>query len=279
MVVATFQHIPPDMVGTTDILLLPYGEESTGLAAMDAVTRLNAPRRYVFVQAHRRHDRHLQLRLEQFGGRVLRFVEKRRVPVRVLMMPVPDHAVAPDITALRRKRSLIWHNSIRNGCIAELATALVARDTTFLHRIGCRDEDLRPLDYAAPRVVVVVESPEHGRRLWSLLPGWKVLDLMPRETGESQANKPRNTDPVIVTQVFAGTKPIRADIVIRATGTEFPVRVKGFPRRMNYMGANEALLIDFLDHADTGMELETRRRVAEYQRRGMMVIRPMRDQS
>jgi hypothetical protein len=276
LLVATFWHLPRDLAGKIDILLLPFGVESTGDEATNAVIGMKSPRQYAFFQPQRRLDHLVQLRLEQLAGRPIFLVRKRRVRVRVLMMPLPDHAIAAGINALDRKRSLIWHNSIRNKRIAEVASAVAARDIRALRRLGFRDEDMTVMHFRAPRIVILVETPEHGRKLLPLLPGWKMLDLMPKdETASPQ--KPTTREPVIVTAAFAATKPIRADVVIRATGTEFPMRVKGFPQIVNNRDENEALIIDLLDAMDAPAEIDTRRRVEEYQRRGMTVISIAKD--
>lgn len=178
--VGTFGSIPRDKAGTFDILLLPYAEEAVGNRAIDMVVRMQFRRIYAFIQPCRRPDQLIQIRLEQMAGPVIHRVQKPRVPVHVLMLPTLACTVGSAGTALERKRALYWHNDARNGHITAVAQAVVNADRAALKAVGFRNKDIRLLkDADTSKVVVLVESPEHGRELLARLPDWRMLDLVP----------------------------------------------------------------------------------------------------
>ena len=111
--------------------------------------------------------------------------------------------------------------------------------------------------------MIVVESPEHARKLQRLLPKWQVLDMM---SGKPSPNSdlPRR---IIATTSYVAAKGIRAQVWIRATGTPWPLRLKNFPPRSDtgYKGA--VLLVDIQDQMDAQATDDTERRIQEYQRR------------
>ena len=80
-----------------------------------------------------------------------------------------------------------------------------------------------------------------------------------------------NTGRIIVTTSYAATHGIRADVLVRASGTDSPLRVKGFPAPDIDKG-REPLLIDFDDSCQFLATEDTRRRLHDYRRRGMTVV-------
>jgi hypothetical protein len=75
----------------------------------------------------------------------------------------------------------------------------------------------------------------------------------------------------VVTAAYAAARGIRADVLVRATGTAWPLRVRGFPPRRRDGPGAEVLLVDFDDRFDPQAAGDATRRVEEYQRVGMMV--------
>jgi hypothetical protein len=271
--VATFQSVPRKMAGKFDILLLPHGEDSTGERAAEMVAQMGFRRRYAFVRPQRRADRLVQIWLEQMAGEVIHRLKWPRVPVRVLILRTPGCKVGSYKTPLERKRALYWHNEVRNKHVAAVADAVVSGDRMALQALGMRNRDIRSvLGCARNKVAVLAESPEHGRELLSLMPGWWMLDMVGDGGCKSDQDDGNDRLPAVVTAVYAAKKGTRADIVIRATGTEWALRMKGFPRKENKHTPGELLVIDFQDDFDTGASNDARRRVQEYQRQGMEVM-------
>src|SRR3954451_25174959 len=96
------------------------------------------------------------------------------------MLPTPACAVAGAAPALGRKRTLYWHNRVRNEYVAAVAKAVVEGERAALRQVGLRNRDGRLLkDVDRTKIAVLVETPEHARKLIPLLPGWKALDLVP----------------------------------------------------------------------------------------------------
>jgi hypothetical protein len=270
--VGTFANLSRYSVGGWDLVLLPYAEGSTGERAIELVTQAHSRRVYAFVQPQRRPDRLLQLRLEEMAGKVLFRSAKPRVPVRVVLVPCPPCAVAASTTALERKRAAYWHNQVRNRQVAAVATAAAAKDLVALRRFGLSVRDLHALvREEAPRAVIVVELPEHGRELRALLAGARLLHQVPQTAPAAPATrtgKGGRDRPTIVTAVHAATKRIQADVVLRATGTAWPLRVRGFPPRCEDQDGQAVVLIDLHDAFDAQAKADTRRRIEDYWQHG-----------
>ena len=126
-------------------MLLPYGAESTGGAAVGMVTRMDFPRIYACVPHNDPVDRLTRLRLEQIAGPVIRPLARPDVAVNVVMVPTTTGAVANARTALERKRALYWHNSLRNETVADVAKAVVAENWKAMRRYGV-GKRIRPGD-------------------------------------------------------------------------------------------------------------------------------------
>ena len=113
-------------------------------------------------------------RLEAVLGSVVYEVPDRRVKVRVGLVDGPKVPPALGPSALDRKRNAIWNHGERNRRIADVASSLAA-DHAITRDAG-----------KSGGVVVLVESPEHARRLKEFLPGWKIRsDRQPGSSRES----------------------------------------------------------------------------------------------
>ena len=176
LLVATFGSVPRDTAGRWDILLLPYGQESTGRGAIDMVTRMDCPRIYACVTPGPPADRLVRLRLEQIAGPVIGALDSSGAAVSVVVVPTTGGAVANARTALERKRELYWHNRARNQTVADVARAVVTKDWKALRRYGVQKR-IVPKTTAGrtPRVAVLVESTEHGRELTGAAAGLVVV--------------------------------------------------------------------------------------------------------
>src|SRR5262249_26692601 len=148
--------------------------------------------------------------------------------------------------------------------LAALADALVHRDRAKLWGFGLflGAEDEAFFTGPAPAVGVLVESPEHGRRLLERLKprGWQLWDAVPREgQAAERAVDPFAVGPlhrVILTLVEAsglrdndGKPGIDTDVLVRADGAGWPLELPGFPPRRG-QGDREVLLVDLADDQD-----------------------------
>jgi hypothetical protein len=279
VIVATHASLPQRMDVQCDILLLPSGEEAAVDRACDLAIEGHFKRIYAFTTPQRRADRHVQVCLEQMAGPVIHRVGKARASVRVVVLATPACTAAATTTPLERKRALYWKNATRNAHVAAVARTVVQRDRAALRQFGFSKKDVRAvLTTANNRVVVLVESPEHGRRLLPLLPGWRLRQLPAQHTGSADNDNRKNvTGPAVVTAAYAATKGVRADVIIRATGGGWPLRVRGFPPRRDDGNAAAVVLVDFDDHFDVRAVRDSTHRMEDYRRRGWHVPPPRGD--
>jgi hypothetical protein len=160
------------------------------------------------------------------------------------------------------KRAAYWTNDTRNRHVAAVATALAGDDAHTLKAMGLGKAERRLAREAARHgVAVLVELPEHARRLVPLLPGWSLRDAI----GQGNCSDMREGVPrVVVTAVAAHRDGIDAGVVIHASGTTWAPHVGELRVREDEGG--DVLMIDFDDtprHAgdrSAGPERRNRRR-------------------
>jgi hypothetical protein len=273
-IVTTFPHMPPVCGDDWDALLLPTAIHGTGDGVAYRIGFRSYPRVYGFVEPQRRVDEQVSLRLEAMAGPVIHHLAKPRVPVRVLMVPVPTREVQYAATALERKRILYWHNPTRNAFIAAIAKAIAADDQGSLQGLGVPASHLPELRQSRRyRVAVLVESPEHARQLMPLLKGWPLMSVVVATESVEAPSPKRRPRRAIMTTTYAATRGAKkADVVICATGTEWGLRIKQFPPRQDLTDQREVLVIDLADVTPLPAKTDTQRRIAEYVRRGIQVV-------
>jgi hypothetical protein len=260
VLVGTPASLTPNTVRRPDVLLLPFGDRSTGQRFIDTAVGTGFRRTYAFVRQTEHRDGLVQLRLEQLAGPVIVRCRPTRKRVRVAMFDVPDVGVPSHfLTELDRKQAWYWTNSVRNTVIATVAQGLRQGTLKFLHKLGPKTGK-----NTVRKVAILVECPVHGRELVKLLPDWSLLTT---HTAEQES-----TGGVIVTEAYAAENTLKADILVRANGTGWPLRMKGFPPAQTE-DAPEVLLVDFRDGFSTDTARLARQRENEYRRRGMEVVR------
>src|SRR4051812_31254125 len=95
---------------------------------------------------------------------------------RVLLMRTRPCPVSPHWDGLEWKRRALWYNERRNEVIAQAALALREQDMKKLRQLGVHvQSEMLPRGRVGKKVVVLVESTEHGEALLRLLPGWGML--------------------------------------------------------------------------------------------------------
>ncbi|MFO0802637.1 MAG: hypothetical protein U0791_05885 [Gemmataceae bacterium] len=255
-----------------DVLLLPDADDAVGDRVVEWVIRMEFERCYAFVRPSRQYDRRVQLRLEQLAGPLIHRVAWPRVPVHVAMLPSPIGPISTGAgTALSQKRERYWLHAARNDYIAHVAKSVAARHPDELCRLGLTDLiDVVSSD-RLPRVAVIVECPQHGREIATRLPGWPLRTAMrvPAEDRDQDCESALN---VIATTTIACEHGIRADVIIRATGTEWPLRIKQFPPKLDKHMIAGVALIDFQDNFHPVASRDSERRKADYLRRGYRIV-------
>ncbi|QEH32112.1 hypothetical protein OJF2_05810 [Aquisphaera giovannonii] len=170
---------------------------------------------------------------------------------------------------LQWKRRAIWGNEDRNAAVAAIAAALLGGDASLLreHGLSLDDGANRARRRGRRRVAVLVESPEHARRLAALLPGWAVLSGIPGTGPGSHDRGGRDAGPspwrgLIVTLVRASDAGLpRVDVVVRADGAA-GAPAGGHTRR-GILGGGPTI-VDLDDRFDAAARDATRSRLHSY---------------
>ncbi|MDB5350579.1 MAG: hypothetical protein JWN86_1826 [Planctomycetota bacterium] len=180
----------------------------------------------------------------------------RRAAVQVVRAAVMSGATTSDgLTAVERKRRQIWADGARNRLIATIADAVAMREVQTLGRGVIAPAQARALVGAGPgarRVGVLVEVPEHARRLRGLLPDWDIRqgrhvdgDLTDSATGPS-------LDRTIATLVRVhAQRSLDLDVVIRTDGGRGGLELRGFPDLQLDSPGGEAFIVDLDDRIDS----------------------------
>lgn len=301
ILVGTAGKIPTARLKPTDVLLIPFAKQSLGNSALTQIVEWRLPRTYAWHVPSRSRERKIDLRVECVAGPVIVRLGRPRVPVDVVMVATPEVKVKvkPGTTELLRKRKLIWNNAARNNLIAEIARAVSTANRDKLERFGfghAAMKSLQPLHDR--RVAILVDGPEHGRRLRDLLPRWELYDMNPATASASSTNTPaaarvktpppaadapapRTTTPsskaqrktrIVVTAMYAAHHRISADVIIRATGTAWPLHLMKFPPRQDNSSPAKIVIVDFEDDSNRSTCSDRERRIADYERRGWRVM-------
>ncbi|MBO0698777.1 MAG: hypothetical protein J2P46_10305, partial [Zavarzinella sp.] len=266
--VVTFRHLGALSDRPWDVLVLPDGAAATGTAARENIPRLDYRRLYAFVPPQRRPDRLIERRLELMVGPVILRIRRPRAAVRVAFLPTSGMPVRVPSDAAGARRVMYWQNAQRNWVVATVAEWFMRRDGAALKGYGLTDAALAILDRPALKAVILVENTEHSRVLRRVLPMWGAADLTPVAPADDTADRLPN--PSIITEAYAATHPVIADVLVRATGTPWPLRVKRFPPVQRH-ARPDVLVIDFTDTFHPVAADHARRRREAYAMNGMEV--------
>jgi hypothetical protein len=194
--------------------------------------------------------------------------ERQPLPVNVVMLPTHGTRPGEMADALEQKQQLYWSNPRRDRRIAEVAKALArARKRSVKSIFGGDAERLEEVVCAAKTgVAVLAEVPAHARELGRLLPGWTVWTA-----NDPTVAKPETGCGVIATELAAKETVIGAGVLIRATGTRWPLPEIDWPWPED---AESGVLIDFLDEFHPLAKRNAAARVEGYEQAGMTVYRP-----
>lgn len=227
------------------------------------------------------------LYLTGFYGEVVHDADKLRAPstpVSVHLTEMPWLNMPVNSSGLERKRQAVWNNNRRNEVVAAVAKAVVddSQDDLIAYGLDLGGKGGRSR-HRRPRVAILVESPEHGRALQRLLPTWPLLkDRKNREVGFSSISRRDSHDLdeglpglAIVTMMHAqDIDQFDVDVLIRADGNGWPLKLPGFPPRLEACEDRGATLIDFGDESDAASAEATRARLEGYRSKGWTVYAP-----
>jgi len=262
--VGTFRSADP---GLGDLVLVADVTRALGSRAVDFLTAVRARGLFGFVPEGTVMSRREGLRLESIFGPVVRRIGRPGGgprDVRVLIAESPVFNPQAGAIGLRWKRDAVWHDAARNERIAALAVALEIGDEDVLRRHGARlrsQYGVAPDERSPRRVVVLVESPEHGRELVGRLPGWRLLSGPANgrqrhgaeggDFGSEAAVHGWEHARSVMTLLHANSvRRLDIDVLVRADGTPWPLRLAGFPPARRAGDADPVLLVDLADEED-----------------------------
>lgn len=251
--------------GEWDLLVLPFAEQTVTDTALRVIMSGQYRRLLSFSRVRESGDADLDRRFLVIAGHA-RPEEKEPVPVTAVVLPARGTRPEGMTDAFEQKVQLYWHNARRNRRIAAVAKGLVrAKKKAVRALLGGSDEELveRVTRAAKTGVAILVESLGHARELAALLSGWAVWSV-----NELEAAKPEPGCGVITTERAAQETVLRAEVLIRATGTRWPLPEVDWPYPEF---AKSGVLIDFADDFHPLAKKNAAARIEGYEKAGMTV--------
>jgi hypothetical protein len=189
----------------------------------------------------------------------------RRMPLTLLGAPVTPARPADDLLAWRRR---LWLDGRRNDLLARLARAAAGQVEKEMDELGV-PAWAGPAG-TPPRVVLLADSPAHGRELASLLPGWELWTV--DRLDSTPGGRKEQTTRLIVTLAAAARRgKLAPDIVVNATLAD----VLSVPGLVGSRHAAEVQVVDLLDDGDDGLVEHARLKEAAYRRAGLLGQAPL----
>jgi hypothetical protein len=270
--IGLIQQLPRGNRGEWDVLVFPFAEM---LSAKSVEVALSGQYRRIvaFTRSGKVRDEGAKCRLEAITEGVWP-IQAKRPPVSVVMLKT--HGTRPSchfVDHLDQKRKLYWANGRRNRRIAALAKQLnLAKHKSTLAVLEGADASLvKAVTMAAKSgVAVLAETPEHAHSLKALLPRWNLLTAGGEESEESKRSG------VIVTELAAAERTLSNGVLIRATGTPWPLPELRWPSSTD---SNVGFLIDFTDNYHPLAARHADRRKQAYASSGLILSLPTAKQS
>ena len=251
--------------GDFDLLVLPFAAGTVFDDALRVITSGQFRRLLSFTPVRWTPDENLNRRLLVVAGAVFP-PAKPRVPVTAVVLPTHGTRPAGRLAdPLDLKTHLYWHNARRNRTIAEVARRLMSGTKRAVRSLGIDDPELvsQVVTAAKTGVAVLVETPDHARKLAELLPGWAVW-----RGGDLDVARPEPGCGVITTETGADETAISAGVLVRATGTRHPLPEVDWPWAGD---VGRGVLIDFADAYHPAAHKNAVARVEAYRDGGMTV--------
>jgi hypothetical protein len=261
--VGLVRQLPRGTQGECDVLVLPFAatlsEEAVEIALSGQYRRVVA-----FMRTAEVRDEGVRRRLEAVTGGVWP-VGPQRPPVTVVMLSTHGTRPAGEFAdPLDEKRRLYWANPRRNRRIAAVAERLVTGTRKGVRSLLTTPslETVNAVTAAARvGVAVLTETPEHAHALSELLPGWVVW-----AAGDETVEPPQAGCGVIVTELAAAETVLHVGVVVRATGTKWPLPPLLWP---NGCDVEAGVLIDYSDEYHPRAAKDAGRRLRGYVAAGM----------
>jgi hypothetical protein len=240
--VGLIHQLPKGSQGDWDVLVLPFAvmlnAEAVEIALSGQYRRV-----IVFTRTREVRDEGIRRRLEAVTGGVWP-VGVQRPPVTVVVLTT--HGTRPEgqfADPLDEKRRLYWQNRRRNRRIATVAERLMKGTRKSMQSLltTSNSETVDAVTIAAKAgVAVLTETPEHAHVLAELLPGWAVW-----AAGDDSVVPPKAGCGIILTELAAAETVLHVGVVVRATGTQWPLPKLLWP---NIQDVSSGVLIDFSDN-------------------------------
>lgn len=266
--ITTYPSLATCITDRWEIILLPYAEHATQNRFSGAMgVFVGSPCRcYSFVRPGQQMGRRSRIRLEAMSGQVIYDIEPGKPAVEVLWVQPPQQGTSGcERRSLEWKRTTYWHNTLRNQFIAEAAQAFAEKDVKRLRACGVRFQDGEPAlaNSETPKVVLLVESVEHGQELLKRLDGWALLD------GAAVRRNDSSVKGEIITATRAAACGLDADVVIQAVGgAGTGVFRNTVIERSAAADSLPAIIVDFADSGDDMAAADVRTRYRAYKRLG-----------
>lgn len=258
----------PRGTGEWDVLVLPFAERTVSDSALRVVMSEQYRRVLSFTHTRRTSDADLARRFLVIAEHTFP-EEKEPVPVTVVVLPSRGTRPGGETAdAFEQKKHLYWFNVRRNRRIADVAKKLTNAKRKTVRALVGDDGPLvgQIVSAAKTGVAVLVETPAHARELAALLPGWAVWTANDLEVAQ-----PEPGCGVITTERAAQETVVRAELLLRATGTRWPLPDIGWPWP-EY--AESGVLVDFADEFHHQAKKNAAPRIESYEQSGMTVYAP-----
>lgn len=259
--VGVLSQFPRGNAGEFDLIILPYGERTVGDNALERLTSAQYRRILSFTRRRWTRDESVNWRLEVISGSVWP-PEHVKPPVTAVLLST--YGSQPDgmADAHEVKRQLYWCNARRNRRLAELASRLATGSLKTIRSVIGAGPLLEPIVAASESgVTILVETPVHGRELAALLPGWAV-----HQKTDLIVPRPQVGCGLILTELAAAEMFIRAGILIRATGTRWPLPDLRWPL---VECVDHGILIDLKDRYHPLAASNAQERIESYAQEGL----------
>lgn len=264
--VGLMHQLPRGTKGECEVLVLPYAETLSEEAVRIALSG-HYRRIVAFTRSAEIRDEGVRRRLEVITAGVWPARESRPPASVVLLSSHGTRPAGPSTDPLDEKRQLYWKNVRRNRRIAAVATRLVTGSKRSVRAVlGTAGEpSVSDVTAAAKRgVAVLVETPEHAHALAELLPGWAAWAASDEAVTPAKAGCG-----VIATELGASETVVPVGVVIRATGTKWPLPRLHWP---NGQDVSSGVLIDFADTYHPQAARHAVQRFREYTAAGMTIL-------
>jgi hypothetical protein len=265
--VGLISQLPRKEVGFYDLLVLPFAERTVGDNALQVALSAQYRRILAFTFVRDIRDHNIAGRMHLVAGAVWP-PDDPQPPVTAVVLDAHGTRPRQMENAFEEKRDLYWLNARRNRRIAEVARRLAAgKKKPILALVGNPELTNTIVSAARFGVAILVETPVHARELAKLLPGWTVY------TGTDRVlEDPPDGAGVIITEMVTADANPTAGVLVRATGTRWPLSLPGWP--LGEGGQESAVLIDFADEYHPQAARYAKARAMSYAEAGMELWSP-----